>query len=464
MLRRILIIIGYTLLVLAISAITVALVAYGNDYVYDFGSQKLIQKGHVIIESEPSGGQITADGKQIKKKTPYRAAFKVGDHTFKITKDGFRPWEKVLHVVAGRVALANYVILLPDKIEETRLDSRPQIISQAISKDHRHIAYITGGTDAGVYVLDPGSKKTTRIYSPQAATETNAAEVLQEVSWSDDASHLLIASVWNGQPQHRLATAGGEAAPIDLTGTYGFNFSGLKFSGSNWRQLYWVSPDGLRRLDVEAKAVSGVLADNVTQFWVQPDRVLYAQKTAFGRSLWSLDRGGKRQEVIQVLAESDTYSVALSRYDSEDYLAVVPAKTGVATLYSGVFGDTPVAKVLAHNVTEASFSPGSRYLAVTGPDYGRVYDLELSKVDNRMVIYDLPDQPGNLQVMTWYDDSHILSNRDGKLYWSEFDGANSVSLGDGEGKLPAYNSPDGRLIYVYRPVDTGVQIKSLKIR
>ncbi len=468
MLRRIIIIFGYFSLVLTIVGFTAALVAYGNDYSYDFGSHRIIQKGHVIIASLPSGVRVIEDGKLLNKKTPYQAAYKVGEHTFGLIKDGFWPWEKVLRVVAGRVTLADYVIFVPKQPTTTVLDTRLQITNQAISKDHRHLAYIAGGAEPAVYTLDIGSKKVIKLYIPKAAAPALAppvaAEVLREVAWSDDASHLLITSDVGGQPVHRLAAAAGGAEPVNLTQAFGFNLTGLKFSGSNWRQIYWVSPDGLRRLDVEANTVSGVLADKVTQFWVENDRVLYVAQTDLGRSLWSLDSKGKRQEIIQALVDSPAYDVALARYNGEDELAVVPTKTGIATLYSGIFGDNPVAKVLAKGVTSVSFAPDSHLLALSSPANMSVYDLERSIVDNAFVLYSIPSQPGALTAMTWFDNFHILAIRDGGLYWSEFDGTNAVNLGKTYGILPAYSDTDSRSVLVYQPTETAVKITQLQIR
>ena len=130
MVKRILkltvVVLGYCVAVLAIIGFTVALVAYGNDYAYDFSSHRIIQKGHIIITSAPSGVRVSVDGKLLNKKTPYQTAYKVGEHTFRLAKDGYYPWSKVVSIVAGRVALANYVLLIPKNIEigkSTRLNS-----------------------------------------------------------------------------------------------------------------------------------------------------------------------------------------------------------------------------------------------------------------------------------------------------------------------------------------------------
>jgi hypothetical protein len=448
--RRLLFAISYLCLTLLVLAVTFALVAYGNDYTYDFSTHHIIQKGHVIINSSPGGVRISEGGRLLNKKTPYQAAYKVGAHTFSLVKDGFWTWQKTLQVVAGQVTLARYVILVPKKPQTTVLDTKPTVVAQSISKDHRHLAYITSGADAAVYTLDLGNPKPFKLYAPKVATATQGAEALMGVTWSDDASHLVIVSTIDGQPVHRLAAASG-GEPEDLTSEYGFNLTGLQFSASNWRQLYWISPDGLRRLDADTHTVSAVLADKVSQFWVVPDRVLYAQQTDLGRSLWALDSRGRHQQLIQALAVSDSYSVAYANYLGEDELAVVPSKTQVGTLYSGIYGDTPVAKTVARGVTAVSFSPDGHLAAFGAPDATSVYDLEQSSLRGKLVQYSITDQPGALTAQTWFDNYHLLSARGTELYWSEFDGANRIDLGSVVGGFPGYATSDARSVVLFGP-------------
>src|ERR1700683_1325409 len=438
MLHRILLVLGYLGLTLFVVGVTVALVAYGNDYAYDFSTHKIIQKGHIILQSTPRGLLVTADGKRLHKKTPYQAAFTVGQHRLSLEDAGYWPWQKTLSVVAGQVTLAQYVILVPKKPVASVLDSRTQIVAQSMSKDHRHLAYITGGPDAALYTLDLGNPKPVKLYTPAAATAGAGAETLTGVTWSDDASHLLVSSTINGQPEYRLVSASG-GTPLDLTGQYQENFSGLQFSSGNWQQLYWISADGLRRLDLGAQTISGVLADHVSQFWVIAGRVFYVQQTDLGQSLWSLDSHDKHQELIPALPASPSYAVTYTTYLDQDELAVVPSATGTGTLYSDIFGDTPVAKTIAHNVTDASFSPDGHAVAFTGPNVIVTYDLEASQIQNRMVRYNIVDQPGSLSALTWFDDYHMLVTRGNELYWCEYDGTNRVDLGAVAAGLPAYS-------------------------
>ncbi len=462
MLRRILIAIGYIGLAALVVAVTIGLVAYGQGYTYNFKTGKLIRTGLVIIQSSPSGAQVTLNGKKLKKKTAYRASFERGSYTFEVTKDGFYPWKKTLNVIPSEVTLAEYALLVPRNPRSITLDTQTQIVAQSISKDHRHLAYATAGAEAGVFALDLGGGRPAKIYTPKAATADQPAETVTDVTWSDDASHVLIVSQIGAVPTHHLMTAGGSGA-VNLTQQYGFNFTGLKFSAGNWRQLYWISPDGLRRLDVGTQAVSGVLAEKVSQFQIAGDRVLYVQTTDLGRTLWSIDGRGSKQELIQALPDSDSYALAFTTYRGQEELAVVPSKTRVGTLYSGVYGTNPIAKTVAREVTEAAFSPDGHFLTFSSSTHITTYDLERSAIGGTLVSYEAAGI-NNLTKLTWFDNFHLLTNQAGRLVLMEFDGANALGLGALQGSLPAYGTADLKSIVAFQADGATTRVVEMTIK
>ncbi len=466
MLRRLLTLVGYLVATLLVIGVTVALVAYGNDYAYDFAAKKIIQKGHVILASVPSGVEVSEGGRDVGKKTPYQAAWKVGMHSFGLSRDGYRSWQKTFEVIAGQVSLARYAILVPDH-PVTKVLDRPaaSVVAQAVSKDHRHLAYVTTGAAPAVYTLNLDGSSAVTLYTPKAASGSTGVETVTAVTWSDDASHLLISSMVDGKLVQRLAAASG-GEPINLTAQYGFEFAGLVFSASNWRQLYWISPEGLRKLDVGEQKVSGVLADRVSQFYVaSTDRILYVQRLDTGQSLWSLDSRGRKQELIQALVASDSYALSYGNYRGSEEVAVVPASTGVGTLYTDLFGNASIAKTLARGVTGVSFSPDGHFLVFTAPTMMVTYDLEASAIGGSSVLYSATDQPGKLTGLTWFDNFHMLVTRDGRLYWCEFDGANRLDLGAVAGEVLAYRTADFKSLVVLRPGTKGaVWFEQMEIR
>ena len=460
MLRRIAIIFGYLVLTCLVVLATVGLVAYGQDYSYSFSQHRVVRSGNVIIQSIPSGVKIAQGTHKPSKKSMYR--LEAGStYAFSIVKDGYHTWQKTLSVLAGRVSLVQYVILVPTDLSPHTLLSNPQIVSQSWSRDHRHLAYVTGGTNSAIYTYNPGDAKPAKIFVPTAATDTTTAETLQTVAWSDDASHLLVTSQLNGVSTVRLMDSSGANA-IDLTSTYGFDFTSLHFSGSTWKQLYWISPDGLRRLDVDAQTVSGVLADQVKQFSVSGDRVFYIQSANAVESLWLLNgSGNKPQQLVAALPTSDHFGMAYVSYRGSDVLALVPSVTGAGTLYSDIFGDTPVAQTVAHNVTDVSFSPDGHLAAFSGTGTITTYDLDQSNVFGTPVDYTF--SVNNMATPpVWFDNFHLLSSQNGRLVWSEFDGQNQVDLGTTANLLPA-SSSDTKSVYVWRP-GTDQTLTSLLIK
>jgi hypothetical protein len=458
MLRRILVFIGYVFLGLLLAAGTFLLVAYGNDYTYDFQTHKIIQKGHVILASLPNNIRVEADGKILSKKTPYQAAYSVGTHTFSLSLSGYWPWTKVISVSAGQVSLARYIILVPRDPKTSVLDSRVSITAQSISKDHRHLAYVTGGSTPALYTLDLGNPHPVKVYTPTAATPATPAEVIQSVTWSDDASHLLIASSDGTTVSYKLLAADGSSV-VDLTNQFHMDLTGLQFSTTDWRVLYFIAPDGLRRIDMSSGAISNPIATDVTQFWPEQNgRILYTVKDPTDESLWSVDANNNKQQLIDALAASDIYSVAYTTYNGQDDLAVVPQSTETGTLYTGVYGNNPVATKVATGVLDASFAPDGHLLVFSAPTYMVTYDLEQSEVYHKFVAYPTSSQPGQLESITWFDNYHLLSNRSGILYWSDFDGTNRIELGPVEGAFPVYSTSDMQSLIAFRPEKTSISI------
>lgn len=447
--QRILTILGYLAGSAVIVLATVSLVAYGQGYTYDFKSGRIIRTGLVIIQSTPGGAQVSLNGKKLNKKTTYRQSFEQGRYEFALAKDGFHPWKKTFEIVASEVALVQYALLVPLSPAIKTLDSRPAVTTQVMSKDHRHLAYVSEGS---VYTLDVEGGKPVKAYAPRAATPELPAEVVSEVWWSDDASRLLIVAKVGESPVHYLMSPDGGSV-TNLTEQYRFNFSGLRFAGNNARQLYWISPDGLRKLDTEAQSVSAVLADKVRQFQVAGDRVLYVQRTDLGESLWSIDRNGHKQELVAALPESESYALAISAYRGQEQLAVVPSRTKVGTLYSDIYGTRPVAKTVAHDVTQTAFSPDGHLLTFYSDSRLLTYDLERSDLTHQPVVYEFGGISG-LSNLTWFDNFHLLLSQHGELVLTEFDGANTLDMGALAGNWPAYSTSDLRSIVAFRPGGT----------
>jgi hypothetical protein len=462
MVKKILLIFGYVALGLGVVVMTFALVAYGNDYAYDWRTGQIVQRGHVILASLPSRIKVKADGKQLGDRTPYQEVFDVGQHTFELAKDGYQTWKKTVSVVAGQVTLINYALLVPTEPKRIVQDTRDQLVAPVVSADRRHLAYIVPGVAPAVYIMDVGSAQPVKQYQARAASGDVPQEQLESVVWSDDASHLLVRSKIGPTVTYRVLAAGGGEV-INLTDTFKFDFSGINFSAYSWRQLYWISPEGLRRLDVDSRSVSAVLADNVSQFWMAGDRVLYVRKVQAVPSLWSVDRSGRQQQLIAALPVSDSYSVVYANYDGSDVLAVVPKTARVGTLYRNIYSDNPATRVIARDVDNVNFSPDGHLVLFYSAVKQVAYDLKRNDLIGDDASYEWRDQPESLTSITWFDNYHLLTVRGGKLYLSEYDGFNVVDLGVMSATL-AVPTNDYKSVLMTAPAGGGVAITLTEIR
>jgi hypothetical protein len=463
--KSLLILIGYFALTIMVILVTAGLVAYGQGYSYDWRHNRLTHNGLVIIDTSPSGATVKVQSKFGSKKTPYRASFEEGTYRFNVTKPGFEPWTKVLKVVASQVTLAEYVVLLPVKRVEAVLDRRPQLIGQTTSRDRRYMAYIVPGANGGLFTLDlTAGRPATRLYAPSTPTDPAQIETLTDVSWSDDATHLLLGSSVGGVRTVRLITAS-DGTQLNLTDKFHFDFTTLKFSGRDWRQMYWLSPEGLRRLDAGSQTVTGVLAEKVSQFVVAGDRILYVQTGELGESLGALDARDRKSTIIQALVKSPSYVIKYQSYQGQDLLAIVPSSNQTGTLYTNIFSSNPTARVVAQKVTDVIYSEDGHLATFYSPTKLVSYDFEQSGIFARSVSYSV-DYPASEAIsgLSYYDGYHLLLNQGGKLRFIEFDGQNAVTLGSIVPGSEPQRLMDQRSIITTSTTGETLAIKSISLR
>lgn len=429
---------------------SVVLVQIGRGYSYDFKAHRTTRNGLVVFGSTPSGADIQIEHKKPSHRTPYRTTIQAGSYNFMVTKPGFRPWSKRITIRPSTVSWAQYIWLLPNTLKTEAVDNQATITGLVSSRDHRHIAYLATAPTAGVWVLDTTSHQAAKLYTPRAATADRPAEDLLDVSWGDDNSHLLLHSSLGGASNYQVLTLGSpEQTPI--TDSFKLDLTNLRFSPGNWRELYWNSPEGLRKLDLGAQTVSAVLASNVTSYDYANGRILYVQSTKLGQTLLSMDRSGHdKKELVQSLAESDHYTLAYASYRGQDMLAVLPDKAQTVTLYSDIYSSNPVAKVISKQASRISFNADGRFLTYSGGQNLGTYDLENDEFYNWQT-------PATLDQISWFDNYHLLVATGGHINLVEFDGANGQTLAAGLGPTGSVVTPDQRAVVLVQSAADGRQ-------
>lgn len=415
--------VGWLLLIALVVVGTIALVAIGRGYSYDFHSGRLKLNGLAIFTSAPSSADILINGKLIKYKTPYRSTLETGEYTFDITKTGYRTWTKRIAVEASQVTWVQYVLLIPNQLSRSSWAATKAGLSLlTTSQDHHHFAYVDK-SDGAVWVLDTSSKKPTRLYVPSAPADGQPVEAVTALAWSGDASRLLVTTQSNGKAFQRLVIASGGNIS-KLTEQYGFDLSGLRFNPTNSRELFWLAPEGLRRIETDSQSVSAVLVSSVVAYtFAGNNQLIYVQSTDLGKSIFGMDTSGQnKHQLVQSVVDSPSYNIEYSSYRGSDMLAVLPAASKTITLYNQITTDNPVAKVITKSADDMTFGPDGRFLNYRNGQRLSTYDLELSRT------YNFGNSKTPYGFVAWFDTYHLLVANGTALSLVEYDGGNSTEL------------------------------------
>jgi hypothetical protein len=449
---------GYILAAVVIVVGTISLIAYGNGYSYNITTGQLEHRGLLILQSTPSGAQIMVGKKHLSQQTPYHPTLLPGTYNFTLTKAGYRTWSEALWVVASQVDLAQYVILLPQHLAVSEVTTFPAVSQAVATRDHDKVAYLVpSGDDAGIWSIDTTSHQRTKLYTPAVATATTPAETVQILGWSDDDSRLLIQSQQGSTPTVLDLASNGTDQPINLSTTFNQTISSATFYPGDSHTLYWQSPDGLRRLDLDNQSVSNVLATHVAGFTFAGSKVLYVTTATSQPSLWSLDSSGNKTELVKKLPPSAHYELAFATYIGTPEAVVVAQDSHTAILYTSIYDD-PVATPLAASATHASFNGDGRFAVLYDDTHVATYDVQ------RSTMYQMDAVNSSVTGLSWFDNYHLLFNRNGEIVLSEFNGNYAIAITRAD-SLPPTGSSDTKSVVASSPTSTGTTlIKAVTIR
>jgi hypothetical protein len=415
--KKILLICSYVLVAAIIAGGTLLLVSYGQGYSYDFKNHKFVSNGLLILGTTPDGARLSINDRLTRKSTPYRSTLRVGEYDLKLTKDGYRPWTKRVTIVASEVVNLALIIMVPEQLRTRVVSGAPDPTSLIVSSDHKHIAAITGGTNPGLWQINAEKATTKKIYTPSEGQTIQSATLSRDGSRSlvrvqyPDGVHVLHINMDNGKVQ-------------DLTSDFKVALDDLRFSFKDANRLYWLSADGLRRIDVDSRTLSAVLADKVANYTYDNDRIIYIQSTNLGKIVAVMDADGRNAEtLVEGVVESPSYVMSYASFRGNDDLAVVPSSTGQMTVYESIYSDNVVSRVVARDVTRVLPSDDGHYFVFAGTKGFGSYDIGRGKLYNGLYT-------DAVDAISWFNGAHVVVNSGGKTQLVEFDGGNATTIAD----------------------------------
>ncbi len=467
--------IGYCLIALAIGIATRVLLYQAYGYGIDRQGE-VTQSGLLFVSSQPSGAAIYLNGQRYKSNTDTRVAVPAGNYMLRVTRDGYRSWERPVWVAGGDVQRFVYPFLFPQALQTgslADLDTDPTLATQ--SPDQRWL--LLGQAEApGSFALydlhDPAQPLRSAIALPADVFRPgDGVQTWTAVEWAADNRHVLLQHTYisdgNTNREFILFDRAAPDTAVNLTDMLKLNQTesvNLFNNRIDDLYIYSAADQTLRRVHVSDGEVRSRL-EHILAFKAYGDsQILYVtDQSPTGKTTPGLVsavlQDGQQTVTLRTLppAGSGSYTLSAAQYGGDWYVAVAATSDAAAYIYKNpqaqvVSADAypaPWRRVALAGVSNLSFSANSQLLlAEAGQDFA-VYDLE-NVAQYHYHVDDLIDQPQT--HATWMDGNRLMYVSGGQLVAFDYDYRNKQTLVPANPVYSAFFASDFSYLYTVRPV------------
>jgi WD40 repeat protein len=428
-----------------------------------FNAQSNTRNGLLFVDSKPVSADISLDG-NTSKKTDARFVLPEGQYNLKLTREGFREWQKDITVYGSRVVYHVYPRLFPNDIRRgvtAVYDKEPLLFTQ--SPDRRWILIASSNNPGSIEVYN-----TSRVDNPPElismppnvlSAEEYTTTRLETIEWSTDNKHVLLQKITNGLKGDYVVVS--RDRPLES-----FNLSqstGIKpenkvmLRDKKYNQYYVLDTASgtLKRASTSTGIESLVIADGVVDFKpYEDDTVLYA--TTIG----AVSEGyisirllvGSNTYLLQPVVAADGVLLDIARFKNDWYFVASSINQDYAAIYINPLSRAlrpqdgglikPQLRLILDNPKKVGFSDNARFIGLQSENSFTVYDGELKLIYK----YDSPVELPNGGAK-WMDGHrwHVISGSNETVF--EFDGENKQTLVPAQDGSTAFYDTDYVLIY-----------------
>lgn len=422
----------------------IALLASGYRLEYKNGKIFKTPTGMVIVATKPGDAKVYIDGKQHKKNTPLFSFLdltakniSVGEHVFKIEKEGYETWEEKISVEPKLISKANYIILVPQKREASKYNL-PGSLTATVSNDSKsRMVAIAEDKTAGYrtfWDINLQTKEKTKVREEKIVPE----EKVSLVYLNDDSTRMLVARTLTDQKSFIVYEVKPEGLSWNITSLYQLGFESLRFSPSDRGTIYAIKSGNLYVLNYEQKRMSAVIANNVTGLYPNNSDMYVIKKTEENIGLWRINSGQGLDVVVEVLPASDAYQFRHIK-TPDGYLILSQKDKELILFQKDRFGN-PTSKSIARDVNYFVMSPKDTRVLLVGDNGVRTYSFEKEEY------YDVTNQ--KVESISWFNDSeNIVYSLGGKINLITFKGEYNKFLFDNLKGTSVYSLSSSSNIY-----------------
>jgi len=447
----IMLLLGYGLVAVAIAGATLVLLYQAYGYSLNREGQ-VTQNGLVFVSSQPTNSSIYLNNQLNASTTNARLLVPAGPYDLKITRPGYRDWERPIYVAGGDVQHFDYPFLFPTTLRSSTvsdLDAQPSIASQ--SPDQRWILMDRPDVPGSFTLYDLSSPKhpveSTITLSSGTYTSGDGAQTWAVEEWANDSDHVVLDHTYtsSGTTDHEYILLDRQTPSNSVNLTYSLNLAQdetLSLYNDQTSQVYVYDPDGqdLQRISISNGTVVSKL-QHVLDFKTYADKeILYVTdqppdgKVTPGQVSVILQDGQQSYTLRTLPAGAPSYVLNLAQYSGDWYIAVGASNTSAVYVYKDPQSQpatepdqypAPWRRLTINDPTYASFSNNTQFLMAESGQSFSVYDLE--NVNGYTYTMKQPlDQPQ--QHATWMDGDRLMYVSGGKLVVFDYDDRNVQTL------------------------------------
>lgn len=423
------------------------LTAITSGYVIDNKNNSLTRNGILQINSRPSGAEVYVDDKRFPTNTKAKLVISPRDYDIRIQKTGYKSWNKVVPVQPDNITWLEYPRLFPEKIStEEKLvfeDGLSQFIS---SYDSQFFAALVDTHKPKIKIVniqDKNNLKTKEIdLSPDLVkmSPDETKNVFEIEKWSNSDKYILLKYTNldqpNMAPEHILVNVSKPAESVNLVHKFAFNVDQIEFINED--EFYALIDGSVRNLNLASSTISAPLAQNVEEFSLFNDYVLFVSKPSEQNlvQVGYTKKDFKKPVVISSVDQVNQTKVFLNigRYYDKNYILIANGQKG--HLYqTGDLGDSdgPILSIkeiatleTTSPIIAANISSNGQLATIQSKDELVNYNLEINqKKIAKLMPTSLPNSP---LKMGYLDTYLMFREANGFLRVYEFDGENQHDL------------------------------------
>ena len=442
------IIVSEALMVLTV-AVTVVILAFLVSGYWINSNFEVERQGLLQVSSMPTGADVYIDGDSSwLQRTNTSKVLTSGEHTVKLTKEGYDSWSKTITISEGLLYRLHYPRLFLQQGATESVLSVDKAIYGTVSPDRNKLLLATPSSSWQLVGLDSEEVKPSSIaVSSLLATGdsgesiTLSPDAIVSAHWDRDSSHVLVELHIQDTTEWLLLDVNSPDKSINLGKEFGSNFVNVQILDDSANTLLALTSGNLRKIDVSGRVISAPIAENVADYdhYNSSEVVFSAKSTTSSDTLEYYVGYAKLSDgkVSRVLSTASPAKVAISRFYDDKYIIIVQGS------HVALYSKDDFALLSEY---ELSFTPATVEVGHSGEFITMSLGDHIATLD--MEIQGIREWTTGSSTFGWLDSDMVYAVVDGELVVYDFDGLNRRVLAqDVSAQFPATVSANDRWLY-----------------